>query len=112
MLSPELVGYTRHIVLAFEDIQKNEHKYGDNTLYIGPSISHFIKLVPQKYMKAQLSQNNAAYKQHIAFVVNDCNGDLGSGEGSHWSLLVYARDVTTGITWTRARAPIHLILSK
>merc|ERR1712179_103858 len=46
-------------------------------------------------MEAQLSQNNAIYKRHIVFFVNDCKGDLGSGEGSHWSLLVFARYANT-----------------
>ena len=81
-----------HIDLAFEDIQKHERSNGEKTLYFGPSISHFIKLAPQEEMEAQLSQNNAIYKRHIVFVVNDCKGDLGSGDGSHWSLLVFARD--------------------
>ena len=68
------------------------NKNGENTLYIGPSITQFIKLAPQKEIEAQLNQNNATYKQHIAFVVNDSNGEFGFEEGSHWSLLVYTRD--------------------
>ena len=75
--------HDRHIDLAFEDIRKNEQRNGENTLYIGPSISQFVKLAPQKEMEAQLSQNNATYKQHIVFVVNDSNGEFGSGGGSH-----------------------------
>ena len=55
----------------------------------------FIKLASQKEIEAQLNQNNATYKQHIVFIVNDCNSELGSGEGFHWSLLVYARDANT-----------------
>ena len=85
----------RHIDIAFEDIIKNECKNGENTLYFGPSIFHFIKLAPQKDIDAQLSQNIAAYKQHIVFIVNDCMGDLGSGESSHWSLFVYERASNT-----------------
>ena len=71
-----------HIDLAIEDIQKYEKSNDENTLYFGPSISHFIKLAPQEEIDAQLSQNNVIYKRHIAFVVNDYKGDLGSGEGS------------------------------
>ena len=84
-----------HIDLAVEDIQKYEKSNGESTLYFVPSISHYIKVAPQDEIEAQLSLNNAIYKRHIAFVVNDCKGDLGSGEGSHWSLLVFARDVNT-----------------
>ena len=60
-----------------------------------PSLSHFIKLASQKDVETQLNQNDATLKRHIVFIVNDCNGDLGSGEGSHWSLLVYERDKNT-----------------
>ena len=65
------------------------------TLYIGPTITQFIKLASQKEIEAPLNQNNATYKQHIVFIVNDSKGEIGSGEGSHWSLLVYARVVKT-----------------
>ena len=85
----------RHIDIAFENIIKNERKNGENTLYFGPSMSHFIKLGLQKDIEVQLSKNNVDYKQNIVFVVNDCKGDLDSGEGSHWSLLVYERASNT-----------------
>ena len=58
-------------------------------------MSHFIKLGLQKDIEVQLSKNNVDYKQNIVFVVNDCKGDLDSGEGSHWSLLVYERASNT-----------------
>ena len=84
-----------HIDLAVEDIQEYEKSNGESTLYFVPSISHFIKVSPQDEIEAQLSQNDAIYKRHIAFVVNDCKGNLGSGEGSHWSLLVFSRNDNT-----------------
>ena len=84
-----------HIDLAVEDIQKYEKSNGENTLYFVPSISHLIKVSPQDEIEAQLSQNDAIYKRHIAFIVNDCKGNLGSGEGSHWSLLVFSRNANT-----------------
>ena len=84
-----------HIQIAIEDIEKyGEHKNG-STLYFVPSLSHFIKLASQKDVEAQLNQSDAILKRHIVFIVNDCNGNLGSGEGSHWSLLVYERDRNT-----------------
>ena len=46
-------------------------------------------------MESQLNQSDATRKHHIVFFVNDCNGNQGSGEGSHWSLLVYERDKNT-----------------
>ena len=64
-------------------------------MYFVPSLSHFIKLASQKDVEVQLNQSDAILKRHIVFIVNDCNGELGSGEGSHWSLLVYERDRNT-----------------
>ena len=84
-----------HIKIAIEDIEKYGENNNESTLYFGPSISHLIKLAPQKDVEAQLNQSDAIFKRHIVFIVNDCNGDLGSGEGSHWSLLVYERDRNT-----------------
>ena len=84
-----------HIQIAIEYIQKYEENKGESTLYFGPAISHLIKLAPQVEVEAHLNQSNVIFKRHIAFVVNDCKGDLGSGEGSHWSLLVYERDTNT-----------------
>ena len=84
-----------HIKIAMEDIQKYEENKGESALYFGPAISHLIKLAPQVEVETHLSQCNVIFKSHIAFVVNDCKGDLGSGEGSHWSLLVYGRDTNT-----------------
>ena len=55
----------------------------------------FIKLAPQKDVETQLNQNDATFKRHMVFTVNDCKGDLGSGEGSHWSLLIYERKENT-----------------
>ena len=46
-------------------------------------------------VEAQLNQSGAIFKCHIVVIVNDCKGDLGSGEGSHWSLLIYGRDSNT-----------------
>ena len=84
-----------HIQIAIEDIEKYGENKNGSTLYFVPSLSHFIKLASQKDVETQLNQNDATLKRHIVFIVNDCNGDLGSGEGSHWSLLVYERDRNT-----------------
>merc|ERR1711895_354360 len=84
-----------HIDLAVEDIQEYEKNNGESTLYFLPSISHIIKVSPQNEIEAHLNQNDVIYKRHIAFIVNDCEGNLGSGEGSHWSLLVFARNNNT-----------------
>merc|ERR1712237_305414 len=84
-----------HIDLAVEYIQKYEKNNGESTLYFLPSISHIIKVSPQNEIEAHLSQNDVIYKRHVAFIVNDCEGNLGSGEGSHWSLLVFARNNNT-----------------
>ena len=78
-----------HMKIAIDDIQKYDESNGESSLYFGPAISHLLKLASQVEVEAHLSQSNAIFKRHIAFVVNDCKGDLGSGEGSHWSLLVY-----------------------
>ena len=85
-----------HIKIAIEDIEWQYRNQCGSTLYFVPSLSHFIKLASQGDVDAQLKQSDAISKRHILFIVNDCNGELGSGEGSHFSLLVYERD---GNTW-------------
>ena len=84
-----------HIQVAIEDIEKYGENKNGSTLYFVPSLSHFIKLAPQNNVESQLNQSDATRKHHIVFFVNDCNGNQGSGEGSHWSLLVYERDRNT-----------------
>ena len=85
-----------HIEFAIEDIENYGEKYGKNngkTLYLAPSLSHFIRLAPQDDdVESQLNQRDATRKHYIVFFVNDCSGNQGSGEGSHWSLLIYGRD--------------------
>ena len=87
--------HNSHIEIAIEDIRKYKENNNESTLYFGPSISHLIKLAPQTDVETQLNQSNAIFKRHIVFIVNDCKGDLGSGEGSHWSLLIYERKSNT-----------------
>ena len=84
-----------HIQIAIEDIVRYGENRSGSTLYFVPSLSHFIKLGSQEDVEVQLSQSNAISKRHIVFMVNDCDGKLGSGEGTHWSLLVYKRSRNT-----------------
>ena len=84
-----------HIQVAIEDIEKYGEIKNESTLYVVPSLSHFIKCAPQNDVETQLNKNNATLKSHMVFTVNDCKGDLGSGEGSHWSLLIYERKRNT-----------------
>ena len=85
-----------HFQIAIEDIEKYGEDKNGSILYFVPSLSHFIKLAPQKDVETQLNQSDATFKRHMVFTVNDCKGDPGSGEGSHWSLLIYERN---GNTW-------------
>ena len=84
-----------HIEIAIEIIRKYKVNNIECTLYFGPSISHLIKMASQTVVETQLNQSDAIYKRHIVFIVNNCNGDLCSGEGSHWSLLIYERKSNT-----------------
>ena len=84
-----------HIEIAIENIRKYKVNNNECTLYFGPSISHLIKMAPQTDVETQLNQSNATFKRHIVFIVNNCKGDFGSGEGSHWSLLIYERKSNT-----------------
>ena len=84
-----------HIEIAIENIRKYRVNNNECTLYFGPSISHLIKMESQAVVETQLNQNDAIYKRHLVFIVNNCKGDLRSGEGSHWSLLIYERKSNT-----------------
>ena len=98
-----------HIKIAVDNIRNYRVNSNECTLYFGPSISHLIKMSPQTDVETQLIQNDAKFKRHIVFIVNNCKDDLGSGEGSHWSLLIYEKKVTHGSTWILVGAPIHLM---
>merc|ERR1711874_746856 len=84
-----------HIQIAIEDIEKYGDKTNGSTLFFLPSLSHFIKLGSQKDVEVHLNQCDAISKNHIVFMVNDCNEKLGPGEGTHWSFLVYERKRNT-----------------
>ena len=85
-----------HIQTAIEDIEKYGEGSNGSILYFVPSLTHFIKLATQNDVETQLDQNDATSKSHMIFTVNDGEGGPGSGEGSHWSLLIYERN---GNTW-------------
>merc|ERR1712121_465339 len=88
--------YDCHIETAIEYIRKYRVNNNECTMYFDPVISHLIKMESQTVAETQLNENNAIYKSHLVFIVNNKEEeDLRSGEGSHWSLLIYERRSNT-----------------
>lgn len=64
-------------------------------LLVSPQITQWLKLGSTEEAKSFLITLNAASKEFLLFAVNNNRSGRLGDNGSHWSLLVYSRQVNT-----------------
>ncbi|KAK3605849.1 hypothetical protein CHS0354_002485 [Potamilus streckersoni] len=83
----------RLIEFCFEYFEKEQFNHSaDKLCLIGPDVTQFIKLAPAEEIAPFLEPLNLPEKQFIFLAVND-NQSSDKAGGTHWSLLVYIRNI-------------------
>ena len=89
-LNDKLIGF------AFEYFEYELYvDISSRVVFVSPEVTQFIKMIESKEEVAMfLSSLSLKTCEYIFFAVNNCESSMATG-GTHWSLLVYCRKLST-----------------
>jgi sentrin-specific protease 8 len=83
----------RVISFYFEYLHQNKFEHSGKIAFVSPEVSQFLKLVSPEEIPVFLDPLRLEEKEVILLAVNNASDPSQPGAGSHWSLLIFSRQV-------------------